>query len=65
MNCKNKSCTRTITWWDGVAIIGMLLIVLFLKWDWFTIAIVSLESFVVGMRFGRNPSYFKPLLFWR
>jgi len=65
MKSRKPMCESTITWWDGLGIVGMLLIVLFLKWDWFTMAIVSLEMFVLGMRWGRNPSYFKPLLFWR
>ncbi|ANZ49838.1 hypothetical protein FDI85_gp084 [Erwinia phage Machina] len=65
MKYKKPTCEQTITWWDGVCIAVMLLIVLFLKWDWFTIFIVALDMFVLGMRFGRNTSYFKPLLFWR
>ncbi|QOC54652.1 hypothetical protein pSALSNUABM04_192 [Salmonella phage pSal-SNUABM-04] len=65
MKSRKPLSESTISWWDGLGIIGMLLIVLFLKWDWFVIAIVALEMFVLGLRWGRNPAYFKPLLFWR
>lgn len=65
MKSRKPMCECTITWWDALGVIGTLLIVLFLKWDWFVIAIVALETFVLGMRFGRNSAYFKPLLFWR